>query len=148
VLLIAAVVVVILSIDAVARRGIERGGEYATGVRTELDNAHVGLTSGELTLGDLAIANPDGYAADHFLKLEHGFVAVTLGSLLEERVVVPKVELRGIHLAIERTSDGNNFDKILDHLRSLPSAPPEEAKKFTINELIIRDAVVTIRGFN
>lgn len=135
-------------VDTIARRSIERAGTYATGVETEVEDADVRIFAGELTLDSVSIANPQGYQAPHFLELDKGFVSVGLGSLMEDQVEVPQLNLTGLHLWVERTGEGNNFDVILDHLRNLSSGPPREGgKKYVIREMVIENVVVDISGY-
>ena len=105
VLLIILVVVPILYIDTIAKTAIERGAQYALGVDVTLGSADVGLLSGEFTLTDLKIANPDGFQSPHFLHLENGNTQVTLSSLGEDTVVLPTLTLTGIDMHLEKKGD-------------------------------------------
>lgn len=152
VVIVIALVAVVVSIDAIAKGGIERGASYATGVTTTLGSADVGITSGQLEMKELNIANPDGYTADHFLDLERGFVHVGLGSLMEEQIEVPAIEFKGLDMQIERADGKNNYDVILANLKKLSSGekktePKEGGKTYVIRKLTIEGTSVTITGF-
>jgi len=151
-LLVVAGVGAFVYVDAIARSGIERGATYATGVKTTLGSADVGITTGELKLEKLNIANPAGYQADHFLDMKRGEVAVGLGSLMEKQVVVPLIDLRGIDLRVERADGKNNYDVILDNLKKLssgekPETTDPDAKTYIVQKLVIAETTVTISGF-
>ena len=73
-------VIAVVMIDRIAKTGVEQGGTYAMGVTTKLDGIHIGLLSGSVSLDGLSVENPEGFKADHFLKLGDGSVEVSLGS--------------------------------------------------------------------
>ena len=148
--LIVAGLIAAMMIDSLVRKGIEAGSTYATGVNTTLTGADVGITSGELKMTGLSLANPKGYPGDHFLKLDRGYVAVGLGSLMSDKIEVPKLELKGVDLVVQRENGKNNFDVILDNLKQLSSGekqPKEGGKTYVIRELLVQDIKVTISGF-
>jgi len=155
VLLLVVVVVVVgvvgyVAIDKLTKAGIEQGGTYAMGVETKLNNIHVGLLSGSVSLDGLSVANPQGFKADHFMSLGDGSVEVTLGSLMGDKVEVPSLKLNNVDLALEKDKGTANYQVILDHLAEVtggggdePAADTaEEGKKFVIKELVITDVNV------
>ena len=81
--LVACVAVVFVSIDAIARAAIERGSTYALGVPTTLGSANIGFLSGEFTMKDLDVANPDEFDGEYFFQLDEGFLAVSLSAVLQ-----------------------------------------------------------------
>lgn len=156
VLLIIAVVALVMYADRLAKEGIERGGEYALGVPTSLDSIGLGLFSGTAEMKGLAVANPPGFDASHFLRLNRGSVAVSINSLREETVEVPNITLEGVDLSIEKTGKNANYQVILDNLKKLstssgkpapsdPEAGPSGGRKYVIREMLIRDVVVSVK---
>lgn len=146
ILALVAGVVLYFSLDMLARRGIVDGTSYATGTPTELDSASLSLTGGELTLDALTIGNPEGFNSPHFLHLDEGEVAVTLGSLLGDEVEVPRLHLSGIELNLERRDGRSNYGVIMENLEKLQGPPeeqPREGKKYIIREIVITDVQVT-----
>ena len=91
-------------IDSIAKAGVETGGTYALGVDTTLDGMDVGVLSGGVEMSALNVANPTGFESPHFLHLGTGRVAVSLGSLTEDKVVVPEFTLSGLSLNLESKS--------------------------------------------
>ncbi len=139
--------------DAVAKRTVERGGTYATGVKTTVDNVRLGLFSGEAGLKKLQIANPPGFERDYFLKLGEADLAVGLGSLMSDTVRVPRIHLTDIDLNLERTGDKPNYEIILENLERLssedtPPAPDEQAQQWVVDDLVVRNinVIATVKG--
>lgn len=150
------VLLVILSIplwiDRAARVGIETGGSFALGVPTKLDGIDIGLLSGTSELTGLSVANPKGFSADPFLRLNGGKLAVSLGSLRTDTVEIPEFSLSGIGLNLEKKLDGANYKVILDNVGrfeskgssgSASSEPSQDGgKKFVVREIVIKDVTV------
>lgn len=154
VLVILAVVTLAL-VNFLARKGIEAGATYALGVNTTLGSARIGIFSGEFGMSRLKVANPEGFAAPHFLALGDAGVAVSLASLTKDTIEVPKFALDEIDVHIERKDGKSNYKVILDNLEKLSGKPDpgkpkpapkpaEEGKKLIIRELTIRKVTVHV----
>lgn len=145
VLTVAAVGVVALNVDRLAKTGIERAATDALGVRTTVDSAHVGLFSGTFTLGGLAIANPEGYKAPNFFHLGSGEVEASLATLNKPVVELPRLELRGLRADIERGLKGGNYQVILDNVKRTEDKPADAAaKKFIVREIVVQNINITV----
>jgi len=147
ILLVVAVVVVFMSIDAIAKTAIERGSTYALGVQTTLDSADIGILSGEFRMKGLNVANPEGFTSDTFFRLGEGFVAVSLGSLRQDTVELPTLALSGVQMNLEKKGGSSNFGVITDNLKRFESPAGGSAKpgkSFIIREIVITDINVTV----
>lgn len=146
VLVIVGLIVAAVFIDSIARKGVEAGSSYALGVPTTLDKASVGILSGQFSMNGLRVDNPKGYNGK-FMDLGKGAVAVSLGSLASDTVVVPKFELADLRVDLERNSGGSNYDVILGNLKKLdkgekPKDQSAPQKKFKIGEISITNVNV------
>lgn len=146
ILLVIALVIALFFVDSLAEQAIERSGSYALGVDTELDSADIGLFSGVFGLNDLRVDNPEGFKEPHFLELQQGKLAVSLKSLMTERVTVPLLEIIGVQIDLERNQSGTNYGSILENLERFESGePPAEdrekapGKTFVLERVVIRD---------
>lgn len=147
VIVLLAGIVVVFSIDGIARAGLENGATSALGVKTSVRDMDVAITGGECNLEGLQVANPQGFRSDHFLALDAGRVVVSLGSLLEERVVIPALHLSDIDLNLEMKEGKANYSVILDNIsKSRPEDEPreDEGKKFVIHDTSIRNVSVDL----
>lgn len=151
---VALVVILIVSafvwIDHVAKVAVERGATFALGVDTSLDSMDVGVFSGSVEMAELDVANPSGFESPHFLHLGEGRVAVSLGSLMEDKVVVPELTLTGTGMNLERRAGKANYQVILDNLKKFeskenqPAEQQEAGKKFLFEKIAIRDVRVQV----
>ncbi len=154
VVLVAIVTIVFISIDSIAKAAIVRGSTYALGVQTTLASADIGIFSGEFAMKGLDVANPEGFESDHFLRLDEGFLAVSLRSLRQDTVEVPTLALTGIDINLEKRGGKANYKIIVDNLKRFESGDAGDdgaqagagkpGKKFVVREIIIRDINVTV----
>lgn len=153
VLLVAAVVIVILSINGLAKKGIEEGGTYALGVPTTLDSASVGLFSGKFSMKGLEVANPEGFTETNFFALGEGAVQIDPQSFGKEVIELPLLSLDTITANLEKKGGQANYKVILDHVKSLGGsgegegdkpAEPADEQKLIVRELIIRNVNVKL----
>jgi hypothetical protein len=144
ILLIIGVVVAVYYIDSIARRAVEQGGTYAMGVNTSLRKADVKILSGEFTLNGLRVANPEGYDADHFLRLGEGDVAVSLATLRQDVVRLPTLTLKTIDVNLEKKDGKANYQFIVDNLKKLSGDRPAE-QKYVIDTVDLRRITVHVK---
>ena len=148
VIAVLAVIGVFVYIDSIAKAGVEAGGTYALGVETTLDGMDVGVLSGSVEMDELKVANPSGFDTPHFLRLGNGRIDVSLGSLMEDKVVVPELVLSGISMNLENKGGTANYKAILDGMKKAESkdkaapADSKEGKKFVVQHVLINDVKV------
>lgn len=150
-LVLAAVVVVAVliafwQIDSIGKSAVESAGQGALGVTTTVDSMSIGVFGGEVSWSGLFLGNPAGFETPHFLTMRNGHVAVTLGTLMDDRVVLPKIHLAGIDINLEKSKQGANYETILDHAskgeKEEEPASDEPGKVFTVEEVLIEDITV------
>jgi uncharacterized protein involved in outer membrane biogenesis len=148
VLLVIGVVVLFIYIDRIAKAGIEEGATYALDVPTTLNKASVGVFSGTFAMAGLNVANPQGYTTSHFLNMGQADTAVSLGSLLNDKIEVQLIHLADIDVNLEKKDGKANYDKILDNLKrfesSEPSTTEKQGKKFVVHQIKIDNVVVHV----
>jgi hypothetical protein len=151
VLIVAAGVIVTLSINSIAKRGIEYGSTTALGVPTTLESASIGLFSGKFGLNTLNVSNVQGYPSTSFVKLGDAKVAVTLGSLRKDTIEVPSFSMDGLDVYLERRGGKSNYDVILENIEKItgskskpkPTEPKKEGEtKLVIKELTLRNITI------
>jgi hypothetical protein len=150
VLIIIIVVCAAMFVNSIARQGIQVGATYALGVNATLDSASVGLFSGNFGMDGLKVDNPKGFDGK-FMQLGHGGVAVSLGTLSSSTIVLPKLELSGLDIDLERNSTGANYTMIMDNLKRLesgqtqqPKASSGPGKQFKVNEISITNVTAHV----
>lgn len=150
VLLIAGVLAAIVSINSLARKAIETGGTRALGARTTVSGVNVGLLSGKFSMSRLEIQNPaGGFSSPHFLTLGEGGVAVSLSTLRQPIVELPRLSLEDLDVNLEKKGGQTNYGAILDHLKQVtggdkPAPAAEGEKRFIIRDLDLQQITVHV----
>lgn len=153
VLIVLGVVVMFRSVNSLAEKGIERGGERALGVQVDAEAVSVSLFGGTFAMGGLTIDNPEGYPSPHFMKLPASSVAVDLSTMRDEVIVVPELSIGKIDAYLDGTGGTPNYKTILDNVKKDESGetPPEDPGaqefKFVISSLVLDGADVKVTGF-
>lgn len=141
---VVALVSIPLWIDSAARSAVETAGTDALGVPTTLGGVDLSIFGGACAIEALQIDNPEGFETDYFFRLGKGSVAVDVGSVLEERVVVPSIVLEDVHLQFERDLKGTNYGTILRNIKKKEEEPEEEgATKWVLQEIVLKNVKVT-----
>ena len=145
ILIVGGAVAAYIYIDVLAKTAIERGSTYALGVNTTLKSTKLKVFDGQLILGGLNVANPQGYKTPHFLTLEDGDVAVSLASLRDDVVHVPHLRLSDIDVNLEKKEGKANYQVILDNLKGSETTtqpPAEEGKRYIVEEITVKNVKV------
>ncbi len=151
-LVIVAIVGILIYLDAIVKSSVERGATMALGVSTTLDSADLELLGGSVELDGLKVSNPEGFEAEHFLTLDETEVVVSMQSLRQPVVRVPKIELDDLHVVLERREGKANYQVIMDNLGRFrksddaePAPDEAEGKRYIIDELSIEGARVDVQ---
>lgn len=153
VLLIAAVFGFVF-LGSIVKSGVEQVGPMVTKVPVKLGGANVSLFSGSGSLNDFVLGTPDGFKAEHAMKMGKVAVAVSPGSIFADKVVVKSVRVEGPEIIFEQGMKGNNLSKILENVQAVagatqgktnsPAAGPGPGKKLQVDEFVITGGKITV----
>jgi len=152
VLLIAALVAVFFSLNSIVKKGVETLGPQMTKVEVRLGSADISPLSGSGRLKKLFVGNPEGYKTPSAIQIGSVKVAVKIGSVLSDTIVVDEINIQAPEITLEGTLTGNNLSKILDNLNAVAGAekPKTEAsakkseKKFIVKDIQINGGKVNV----
>lgn len=145
-------------LDSIAKKAVEIGGSKALGVATTVDTLHISLLDGRSSLGDFAIANPQGFGQTDFMRLNRGEVAIDLNSLLSDTIRISTISLSGLKVNLEQSNQQSNVKALLKNLPQSASPasgttatktePPEaptkaSGKKLIVDRIVLEDIGVS-----
>ncbi len=147
ILIVLAVVLISLFGNRAVKVGIEQGARHALKVGVRLDNAALSIFGGTLSMDNLVVDNPEGYEHPNLLTLEHGSMAVNIGSLLSDTVEMEKIQLDNISLTLEQKGLTSNLQEVINNLPKSDAPPPGDkpSKNLRIKELHINGVRVNAK---
>jgi len=98
-------VVWVLCADHIARRAAEAIGTAIVGAKVEIDNLHIDLTNGDVTVRGLTVASPHE-ALKNLFQADELTADVAVLPLLEKKVVIDRLAANGLRFGTPRATDG------------------------------------------
>jgi hypothetical protein len=155
ILIVLGVMLLFRSINGLVETGIEKGGTYALGVPTEVDGVKVSLFGGTFAMGELTVANPEGYPSERFMTLPSLDLAVDTRTVSDEVITIPSLALGTIGVTLDGTGGTPNYQVILDNMEKFegsggggePADPSSEGPRFVISSLVLEGAEVKVTNF-
>jgi len=156
VLVIVVVVVVLggvalLSVDLIARKGLEAGGTAALGVDTSVRTVSIRLFDGIVGIAGLDLGNPEGFDSEYLARLDSGVVKANLRTLMSQVVEVDQILIEEPQFNLELKElvpPRSNLGVVLDHVQQqAEKLKPEEREKerqFDIQYVYIKNAKVRL----
>jgi uncharacterized protein involved in outer membrane biogenesis len=151
-LIVIAVVVVYFNLSRIVERTIEVQATDSLSLQTELSGVGLSLFGGQLSLKELTIASPQGFAAPHMLTLAGGDISVSYGQLRSDPVRIKSITLTGPLVVVEQSGGKFNFQTLMDlPSRRSPGNPKDgqrqdgEPLRVIIDRLVVEGAQVIIK---
>ena len=116
----------------------------AVGTEVAIASIDVALTEGEMTIRGLTVANPEGFRTEHAFEADEVRVAVELGTLLEETVVVREVTVEKPLVTYELGPDGSNLEAIQRNVESAAGSGEASSRDAPTRQILVED--LYIRG--
>lgn len=149
VLLVAAAVIVGLTLDSAVKKGVETYGPEFTKVTVKLDGVNLSVLSGSGSIKGLLVGNPEGFATPHAIKVGKASLSLSPGSVLSDKIVIKSIRIDSPEINYETgLTGGDNLHKILDNVTAATGGPSTNAagpgKKLQVDEFVITGARVNV----
>ncbi len=156
-ILVVILAVVLLTLPFIIKGGIKHVGPLITGVPMEIKTVLFNPFSGTLTIKDFVIGNPKGYSTPYAIKLSHLHVDVGMDTLLKKKLLIERIEVKGVELNYETSLLNNNIQEIQNNVNKIAGGNKKStskkekaaaAKPLQIDYLELRDitAWVIVKG--
>jgi hypothetical protein len=149
---IAALVVVFLSLNFIVKRGVETIGPQIVKVDVKLGGANISPFSGSGLLSGLVVGNPPGYKSASAIKVGGIKVAVNVRSVFSNIVKVDSINIQAPEITCEGGLRGINLKDIQKNLSS-PSdsggttagkTSADSGKKFYVKDIVIEGGKIGV----
>lgn len=131
---------VFVTADTIVKKGVEAGSEEALGAPVSVGGVNLGVLGGTFGITSYAVRNPKGFTGDRLFSLDRADLAVGLGTVLKDTVVVERLSLDGIAVDLEMVDGKTNYGAVLDHMKDLRGKGGDTSgKRLIIDDLVIRN---------
>ena len=158
ILIVAALVLLSVSLNSIIKTGVETLGPQITGTPVTLDQADLSLLSGQGELQGLLVPNPQGYQTAYAFELGRVYVNAEMGSVLSDTILIKEIVIEAPEITFEGDLSGSNITKIQENVEKFSSSvggkdkgDDEEyekedsaEKKVQIDHFILKNAQVNI----
>lgn len=149
VLVVGIVIYGISNLGPIIKQAVNTKGPEITGTNLSLGDVDVALFSGQAKLQNFLLGNPKGYDGPNAMTVKSIRVDVDEKSLLEDTVIVDLIEVVKPEIFFERKARTDNFQTILNQVKSAASAGQKSAgggpaKKMVIREFLVREGQVNL----
>jgi hypothetical protein len=143
VLVISGALIVWANLNGIVRRTVQTQASASLNLPTTVGGARVSLLGGNVSLSDVQIASPQGYAAPHMFTLGGTSVGASWGGLRSDPVLIDRITINRPWLVIEQRDGRFNLQVLMDLVEQMP--PDDDPLRLIINELTVSDAQVALR---
>ena len=128
VLLAGSAAALLLSLNSLIVREVNSVGPELTGTAVRLEKADVSLFSGTGVFTGFIVGNPKGFTDTPALSVGSLGLELVPSSVLEDTVVIPKIEIIRPDVLYELAEDTSNIETILKHVRNVAEKKKAESE--------------------
>ncbi len=141
------VLLLLFGIDGITRTLVERQTSKALGVPVSLESSSIKFFDERVDLGQLTVANPEGFAeTPFFLRFDTATADLALRDLTQSHIELEKLLLETVEIHLDRADGRSNYRVILDNLDAYQEERGDGGDRtFLIREVVIRDIRVSAR---
>jgi hypothetical protein len=144
--------VVYTSLDSIVEAAIEKYGSEITQTTVTLDGVKISLTDGQGALRGFRVGNPKGFETDHLLELGEIKVALDIGTITNDPVVIKEIVIDKPIVTYELGPHGSNIAAIQRNVQAYmgpggdgSKADAGEGPKLVIENLYIKGGEVNVK---
>ncbi len=139
------------NLGSIIKAVVEKVGSDVTQVKVTLDQADVSITSGSGALRGLTVGNPAGFTSDSALKLGAISVALDLGSVQSDPIVIKEIVVQSPSVTYEFAGTGSNIETIRKNVQAYagggqtkPASGEGAGRRLVIDDLYVRDGRIDV----
>jgi hypothetical protein len=106
------------SLDTIIASEIEKYGSRYTGTAVRVDGVDLDMVSGKGVISGFSVANPAGFDAAKAIRVDRIALAVDVGSVTGNPVVIREVVIDRPRVTYEIGVNGNNIDALTRHVEA------------------------------
>lgn len=149
VIAVVVIVAVVLFLDKGIKHGIETVGPMLTKTSVTVEGVKLSLLSGSGRIQGMVVGNPEGFKTAEAIKVGDASLAIDVGSVFADKVVVKSIRVVGPEINFETNLKTSNLGTILDNVQKFsgPEATPAkedtEKKEAATKKLQVDDFLIS-----
>lgn len=133
-IIVIAVVAASFYLSDIIKEGINTKGPEIAGVPVSVDGVSLSVLGGTAEITGLTVGNPDGFKADHALKLGRVSVSLDIQSLTSDTILIREIIVDQPSIVYEFSANGSNINALQRQI-SKPKPQAEVAsEKYKTNK--------------
>jgi uncharacterized protein involved in outer membrane biogenesis len=153
VLIVGGLVFLYLSLNRVIRSAVETYGPQVTKSEVKLGSVNVSPFSGQASLANLVVGNPQGFKTPSAFKLGAMSMSLDVRSLLSDTVAIREIVVRAPEITYELGPGGNNLTALQKNVEAYAGAGAKSGsgtqahgagKKVTIDRLRVEKSKLNV----
>lgn len=98
------------------KSAIQSGTGSAFGTNVSVAAVEVDLPNSRFNVEGYSVDNPPGFDSRHFIRLDEGYAVLNAGSLFDDVIEVPEINVTGMNLYLEQKGTRTNFKEMLSEM--------------------------------
>lgn len=141
-LLVAAFIVLTLTVDGIVKSGIEEHGSQLMGTEVRVDGVSISLFSGSGSIFGFTVQNPEDFSDEAAVEIEEMSMEIDISSLFSEVILVKNVTVKSPSVFFEQKGIGANLKVLNDNMAANSGASSEKA--MIIEHLLVEDGNIRV----
>jgi hypothetical protein len=130
------------------KTGVEKIGPKVTQTSVTLESVDLSIFSGAGTIKGLNVGNPTGFKSENIFALGQIDVAIDIGSLLSDTIIIDKIIIKDPAISYETRLSTSNVKQLLANIEAFTgpadttAEDPTEVKAGPSKKIVIKQVVV------
>lgn len=142
VILLAAFLLVTLTLDERVKSGIEEYGSELLQTIVTVESVSISPFSGNGTIKGFTVQNPENFSEEPALYIQEASMSIDIRSLFSDQIVIDEIIVKSPELFFEQKGIGVNLNTLNDNLHSYSGEPSE--KTMVIDYLLMENGRVKV----
>jgi len=151
VIIIVALIIGISNLGPLIRTAVNTYGPNITQTEVHVADVGISLFSGQATLKEFVLGNPEGFTTPHAITVGSLHVDIEEKSLTSDTIIIERIELTKPVISYEKVRGTDNFQAIIENVSGGAKKPTEgkapaegPGKKLIINDFMVNEGKVNL----
>lgn len=141
IVLIAAFVILNLTLDGIIKSAIEKNASELMQTEVIVESVNLSLFDGSGEINGFSVSNPEGFSEAPAVNIDETYLKIDLATIFSDTIIVEKLNIYNPVLFFEQEGFGVNLRKLNQNMEL---AEEVEGPRLVIDRLVIENGVVKV----